>query len=127
MIYFYSMGKPKTLVVGASTNPERYAFKAAQMLDDKGHEIYLYGLKAGEVKGHEIHQSWPTQGTIDTVTLYVGPKGQEAFYDEILHLAPRRVIMNPGTENNAFKAILEQNGIQCIEACTLVMLSTGQY
>jgi predicted CoA-binding protein len=121
------MEKPKTLVVGASTNPERYAFKAAQMLDEKGHDMYLYGLKIGEVNGHEIHQNWPAPGTIDTVTLYVGPKGQEAFYEEILQLAPRRVIMNPGTENDAFKAILEQKGIQCIEACTLVMLSTGQY
>ena len=121
------MGKPITLVVGASTNPERYAFKAAQMLEQKGHDIYLYGLKAGTINAHIIHQNWPLKGTIDTVTLYVGPKGQEAFYNELLQLAPRRVIMNPGTENDLFKAMLEKEGIECIEACTLVMLSTGQY
>ena len=121
------MNKPVTLVVGASTNPERYAFKAAQLLDTKGQEMYLYGLKEGEVNGHPIYQQWPQKGSIDTVTLYVGPKGQEAFYDEILQLAPRRVIMNPGTENDFFKTMLEEKGIQCIEACTLVMLSTGQY
>lgn len=121
------MLQPKTLVVGASTNPERYAYKAAHMLHSKGYALYLYGLKPGEVIGHPIHQEWPESGTIDTVTLYVGPKGQEAFYDSIIHISPRRVIMNPGTENEQFAKLLEENGIQCIQACTLVMLSTGQY
>lgn len=121
------MNAETTLVVGASNNPERYAYKAANLLLQKGHPIYLCGLKKDTVLGHPIHQEWPAPHSIDTVTLYVGPKGQEAFYDEIIKLSPRRVIMNPGTENEVLEKRLKENGITCMEACTLVLLSTGQY
>jgi predicted CoA-binding protein len=69
----------------------------------------------------------PSKGSIDTVTLYVGPAGQSAYYDAILSLAPRRIIFNPGTENPEFEQLANEKGIQTMEACTLVLLKTGQY
>lgn len=117
----------KTLVVGASTNPERYSFKAANMLVDHGHEIELYGLKKGSVRGVEISSEWPEPDTIDTVTLYVGPNNQGAIAQNILDLKPRRVIFNPGTENKEFEDLLKQSKIEFEEACTLVLLTTNQF
>lgn len=117
----------KTLVIGASPNPDRYAYKAANLLKTKGHDIYLLGKQKGEVAGAAIEKEWPAQGTIDTVTLYVSAVNQPAIYENILQLKPRRVIFNPGTENPAFEQILQEQGIEPIEACTLVMLTTGQY
>ncbi|RRA99881.1 CoA-binding protein [Larkinella rosea] len=119
--------KSKTLVVGASENPERYANKAANRLVQQGHEIELLGLRSGTIRNHPIQTGRPELNDIDTVTLYVSPKNQTGLYDYIKELKPRRVIFNPGTENPAFEKDLEQNGIEPIEACTLVMLAIGQY
>lgn len=117
----------KTLVVGASTNSERYAYKAANMLLAHGHEIELIGQKEGIVNGHEIKTDYPDLEGIDTVTMYVGPKNQPALYDYILKQQPRRIIFNPGTENIEFMRLAKQQGVVVEEACTLVLLSTGQY
>ena len=117
----------KTLVIGASTNPERYAYKAAQRLLENGHEIEMLGLRPGEIFGKSIDTEKKQYPDIDTVTLYVGPKNQPEYYDYILSLHPKRVVFNPGTENPEFEALLEANGIQAQEACTLVLLSTQQY
>ena len=117
----------KTLIIGASTNPERYAFRAANNLLKKGHEIEMIGLREGEIGGHKIQKGQPDFKNIDTVTLYVGENHQPEFYDYVLNLKPRRVIFNPGAENPEFEAILEKNNIEAIEACTLVMLSIGNY
>ncbi|HNZ61768.1 MAG TPA: CoA-binding protein [Paludibacteraceae bacterium] len=117
----------KTLVIGASTNPERYAYKAAQRLLENGHEIELLGLRPGEIFGKAIDTERKQYTDIDTVTLYVGPKNQPEYYDYIISLHPKRVVFNPGTENPEFEAMLESNGIQAQEACTLVLLGTNQY
>ncbi|MEY4541084.1 MAG: hypothetical protein RLZZ306_2841 [Bacteroidota bacterium] len=117
----------KTLIVGASTNPERYAYKAANSLLAHGHEIELIGQKEGKVKGHEIRTNYPDLEGIDTVTMYVGPKNQPSLYDYILKQNPRRIIFNPGAENPEFEQLAKQKGIEIEEACTLVLLSTGQY
>ena len=119
--------KNKTLVIGASENPERYANKAANRLIRQGHEVELVGLRAGSIGGNPIQTGQPNLENIDTVTLYVSPKNQTGFYDYIQKLKPRRVIFNPGTENPAFERQLQQEGIQPIEACTLVMLAVGEY
>jgi predicted CoA-binding protein len=116
----------KTLVVGASTNPDRYAFIAANMLIDASHEVELYGLKKGNIRGHVISPIFPKQG-IDTVTLYVGPQNQEPLYGLVDQLKPRRVIFNPGTENPEWQTHLTHTGVEVVEACTLVLLRTGQY
>lgn len=117
----------KTLILGASTNPERYSYKAAHLLVAKGHEIVPVGVKKGEVAGQTILSGQPTVADIDTVTLYLGPQHQREIYDYVLSLKPKRVIFNPGTENDEFMDLLEQKGIQVEEACTLVLLSSGQY
>jgi len=121
------MQTPTTLVLGASPNPERYSFLAINLLNDKGYAVYPYGIKKGQIGNMNIISEWPKPGTIDTVTLYVGPSGQVEYYDAILELAPRRIIFNPGTENPDLQTKAQEKGIETIEACTLVMLKTGQY
>ncbi len=118
----------KTLVIGASENPDRYAHKAAVSLLNHGHEIELFGIKAGEVEGVKFQTEFPTSiPDLDTITLYVNPSIQKNYYANILALKPKRVIFNPGTENAQFEKTLEENGIVAEEACTLVLLSIGEY
>jgi len=117
----------KTLIIGASSNPERYAYMAADRLLSHGHEIELLGIRPDIIFGKKIDTEKIKYQGIDTVTLYVGPHRQEEFYDYVLNLKPRRVIFNPGTENDEFEELLNENNIQTEEACTLVLLSSGQY
>lgn len=117
----------KTLIVGASTNPARYAYLVANKLVRKGYPIVNVGRKKGKVAGAEIENIDDIHTDIDTITLYVGPKNQPLYYEYILQTKPKRVIFNPGTENDAFKQQLEEAGIEAVEACTLVMLNTEQY
>lgn len=117
----------KTLVVGATENRERYANRAARSLLQRGHAIELLGLQEGTIDGHLIRTGHPDLSDIDTVTLYVGPRNQPALYDYIHQLKPQRVIFNPGAENPVFAQQLRNNGIEPIDACTLVMLSVGTY
>lgn len=117
----------KTLILGATTNPSRYAYLAAESLTGKGHEIVPVGIKKGEVFGKEIVNSKEIQPEIDTITLYVGPQHQAEWYDYILSTRPKRVIFNPGTENPDLIRLLKENKIEPVMACTLVMLSIGNY
>ncbi|MBC8985891.1 CoA-binding protein [Pedobacter sp. N36a] len=116
-----------TLIIGASPNPMRYAFKAAHMLKAKGHPFVNVGIKKGEVAGVAIEQPGTVHEDIDTITLYIGQDIQHNYYDYILQTKPKRVIFNPGTENEEFESLLKENNIEPVEACTLVLLSTGQY
>jgi predicted CoA-binding protein len=117
----------RTLVIGASENPERYANKATKMLIEYGHEVYSYGLKSGKIGEQVIETTWPTEQNFDTVTLYVGPQNQAEYFEKIISLKPNRVVFNPGTENFAFETELRNSGIEALEACTLVLLRTNQY
>ena len=119
----------KTLVLGASTNPARYAYKAAHQLRAAGHPVVPVGLKKGELAGEPILdlRDKPPVADVDTVTLYVGPQNQPDYYDYILSLQPRRIIFNPGTENHELMQQAADKGIAVEEACTLVMLSIGNY
>lgn len=119
----------KTVVLGASPNPSRYSYIAADMLTEFGHEVVPVGLKKGSVFGKEIQdiRNLPVVDNVDTVTLYIGPANQQTLFDYIPKLKPKRVIFNPGTENPALEKSLEAQGIETIEACTLVMLRTRQY
>ncbi len=121
------MQEPITLVVGATPNPERYSYMATVLLVEKGHSVYPFGIKKGEIEATSIINEWPVNIAIDTVSLYLGPAAQEAYYNAILDLKPRRIIFNPGTENPILATLASEKGIQTIEACTLVMLKTGQY
>lgn len=117
----------RTLIIGASNNPERYAYKAAERLLAHGHEIELSGIRPDTVFGHTIDTEKKMYNQIDTVTLYIGPQRQPEYYDYILSLKPQRVIFNPGTENSEFEMLLTKNGIEAEEACTLVLLGTNQF
>ena len=117
----------KTLIIGASPNSDRYAFKATEMLKVYKHEVYAYGLKKGMIGDTQIQTEWPENKVFDTITLYVGPQKQADYYDKIIHLNPKRVIFNPGTENIEFENILFKNNIETTNACTLVMLITNQF
>lgn len=116
-----------TLVLGASPNPSRYSFLAANLLKKNGHSIFLVGQKRGEVAGQVISEQFPEAGTVDTVTLYVNPQVLEKYRQSIVNLKPQRVVFNPGTEHREFEQELESLGIEAVEACTLVMLNTNQY
>lgn len=117
----------KTLILGATNNPSRYAYLAANKLSRYGHPIVNVGLKSGEVAGVPIEKPEAIHSDIDTVTLYVGPQNQPPLYDYILKTHPRRIIFNPGTENPELESMANEQGIETIEACTLVMLSIGNY
>lgn len=119
--------KNRTLVFGATPNPDRYAFKAFTMLESHGHEVIGVGVKKGEINGKAILQGAPDLANIHTITLYVNPTIQAEYYTYFLSLKPKRIIFNPGTENPELEQICLQQGIEAVEACTLVMLSTGQY
>jgi predicted CoA-binding protein len=117
----------KTLILGASTNPSRYSNLAAHRLVEHGHPIVNVGIKPGEVAGVPIEFPGIIHQDLDTITLYLGPDNQIPYYDYILKSKPRRIIFNPGTENTELESMAENNGIETTEACTLVLLSTGQY
>jgi len=117
----------KTLIIGASSNPERYAYLAAERLLEHGYDIELIGKRPEVIFDRTIDIEMKEFDDIDTVTMYVSDKFQPEYYEYIISLNPRRVIFNPGTENPEFEKLLIQNDIKVEEACTLVLLRTGQY
>ncbi|TNF49893.1 MAG: CoA-binding protein [Bacteroidetes bacterium] len=116
-----------TLVLGASANTSRYSNMAMRSLLKHGHPIYAVGKTGGEVEGVQIEKTINQGWSVDTVTLYLNPLHQQAYYQQIIQLKPRRVIFNPGTENPEFYDILSKEGIEIVNACTLVMLSVNNY
>jgi len=115
-------------IIGASSNPDRYSYKAQAMLVEHGHSVFLVSPKNGEVMGEPLLKSaTKISADIDTVTLYVGPKHLSPQFDEILTLQPKRIIFNPGTEDRTLIEKTRNAGIEVLEACTLVMLSTNQF
>src|ERR1044072_996597 len=117
----------KTVVIGASENPQRYSYLAVKSLLRHGQDVVPVGLKEGNIGDVKILAGKPPIENVDTVTMYVGPADQKSWYDYILTLKPKRIIFNPGAENEELEAIAEKNGIEVVEACTLVMLSIGNY
>jgi predicted CoA-binding protein len=117
----------KTLVLGASPNPSRYSFLAINNLRSKGHPVVAIGKNKSAVADVEIGtEKKPLEG-IDTVTLYLNPQNQKEYYDYIFSLHPKRIIFNPGAENEELIQLAEKNGIKAMEACTLVLLNTHQF
>ena len=117
----------KTLVLGASTNVERYGNIASKRLQQYQHEVVPIGVREGMIGDLKILVGQPALEGIHTVTLYLHPLRQEAYYDYILSLKPKRIIFNPGTENPTLINLAKANGIEAVIACTLVMLSVGNY
>lgn len=116
-----------TLVFGASLKPNRYSNIATKKLIEKGIDTKAYGLQKGVIHGVQISTNLNEIQNIHTITLYLNPKRQIAYYNEIINLQPVRVIFNPGTENPDLYGLLEERGVSCEVACTLVLLATDQY
>ena len=121
------MKNKKTLVLGASSKPERYAYSAISMLVEKGHSVLAIGQNAGEVVGVKIQTKAIPLKNIDTISLYLNPTRQRDYYNYIIESKPKRVIFNPGTENPEFYQLLQLNDVKVEVACTLVLLATSQY
>jgi len=117
----------KTLVLGASDNPSRYSYLAVNKLRSKGHPVVAIGRKTSRVADVDVQTGKKPEQAIDTVTLYLNPTHQKEYYDYILSLHPRRIIFNPGTENEELEKLAQEHNIETMEACTLVLLSTGQF
>lgn len=117
----------KTLVIGASENPARYANMAIHLLSSMGHKVVAIGKRKGIVEDVEIDTDFPEYHEIDTVTLYINSGLQKNYYNYILSLKPKRIIFNPGAENPELTKLAKQNNIDTEDACTLVLLRTNQY
>lgn len=121
------MGSKKTLVLGASPNPARYSYLAVNKLKRYNHPVIGIGKRKGNVGDVEIETEARPIEDVDTITLYLNPQNQKQYYNYILALNPKRIIFNPGTENEELYQLAREKNIEVLEACTLVMLSTGQY
>ncbi|PWT95554.1 MAG: CoA-binding protein [Bacteroidetes bacterium] len=117
----------KTLVLGASDNPQRYSYLAINRLRANQHPVEGIGSKKSKVADITVETEQKEIPGVDTVTMYLNPTNQKQYYNYILSLHPKRIIFNPGSENEELKTLADKNGIETVEACTLVMLSTGQY
>lgn len=130
----------KTLVIGASLNPERYSNIVINRLVNSNIEVVAIGLREGIVAGIDIVKSNELTSNLlkfkkihtvtlylHTVTLYLNAKRQQDYYDYIISLKPKRVIFNPGTENETFYELLKSNNIDFEIACTLVLLQMKIY
>lgn len=116
-----------TLILGASPNAERYSFKATEKLSSFGHKVYPVGIRKGKINNHEIYVGKQDFNDVDTVTLYLSAQNQKNWYEYIFSLNPKRIIFNPGAENPELYNLAKEKGIECVNACTLVMLSIGNY
>jgi predicted CoA-binding protein len=117
----------KTLVLGASDNPSRYSYLAIHRLRSHGHPVIGIGKRYGKVADVNITTDREPAADVDTVTLYLNPQHQQQYHDFILSLKPKRIIFNPGAENEQLVELAKKNNIKPVEACTLVLLSTGKY
>ena len=116
-----------TLVIGASTNTERYSNKCIKLLKEHKIKTYAIGNKAGTAYKVDIETGFPHYTDINTVAIYLSAKNQKGYYDYIISLQPQRILFPPGTENPELEKIAEDNHIEVVHGCTLVMLSTHQY
>ena len=124
---FATMKNKKTLVLGASTKPDRYSFKAITALTEKGHSVLAIGQNTGMIGDVKIYTKAIPLSKVNTVSLYLNAARQKDYYNYIVEAQPKRVIFNPGTENPEFYQLLDLNGIKYEEDCTLVLLATNQY
>lgn len=119
--------RKKTLVLGASPNPSRYSYLAINRLRAHDHPVIAVGKRKAQVAGVDISTDHLAESDVDTITLYLNPKNQVEYYDYIIGLRPKRIIFNPGTENDELIQKAREHNIEPVIACTLVMLGTGQY
>ncbi len=116
-----------TVILGASSNPDRYSFLATEKLARYGHDVYPIGIRSGNINGIEIITGKPELKGIDTITMYLSAVNQKDWYNYIFSIHPKRIIFNPGAENPELERLATEKGISVVNACTLVMLSIGNY
>ena len=123
------MEKSQTVVVlGASPKPERYSNMAIRLLVEHGHSVIPVHPAIPEIEGLAVKTGLAEiDAPVDTLTLYVSPKISAAVAEKIIALKPARVIFNPGTENPELEKQLSDVGIASEEACTLILLNSGQF
>ncbi|EQC49931.1 CoA-binding domain protein [Bacteriovorax sp. BSW11_IV] len=122
------MKNEKVVILGASDKSDRYSYKAMKMLEENGHEVILVHPTLESVEGKKVlHSLSDVKDSVDTLTMYVNPKISSTMKNEIVALRPKRVILNPGTENSELESVLKKAGISCEHACTLVLLTTDQF
>lgn len=120
--------KETVVILGASDKPDRYSHRAQILLQENGHDVILVSPKVKEINGIPVFPNFDSiKEHVHTLTMYVSEKISSNMLEEIVALSPERVIFNPGTENPKLYSALEQNGIAYEEACTLVLLNTGQF
>ncbi|MCK5537327.1 MAG: CoA-binding protein [Bacteroidales bacterium] len=116
-----------TIVLGASPNPSRYSYKAVKLLSSYGHRTIPLGIRKGEINGLEILTDWNINEEVHTITMYIRADSQVQYYDFIFSLNPKRIIFNPGTENDELAILANEKNIKVIKNCTLVMLNQAIY
>lgn len=123
------MTEPKTVaVLGATSDPQKFAYRAWQKLKAAGHKVLLINPNFTAIEGQPVLASLDQiHEPVDTLTLYVGPEKSEALMEDILDLRPQRVIFNPGTESATLAAALRDHRIHSVRGCTLVMLDSGTF
>lgn len=120
--------KQTVAILGASDKPDRFAYKAFQMLKQYGHNPIPVGKNLKTIDGFTVYSKLSDIPTpVETLTMYVRAEISSQMQDEILKLKPKRVIFNPNTENHDLKKALEAAGIHTVEHCTLVLLGSGQF
>ncbi len=118
----------KVAVIGASNKVDRYSYKAVILLKEKGHQVFPVHQRVKEIEGIKVYKSiCEIDEDIDTVTMYVGEKISTVIGQDIVDKKPNRIIFNPGTENAGLESLAKKNGIDAVNACTLVMLKTGLF
>lgn len=118
----------KVAVLGASNKPDRYSYKAVKRLEGHGHTVFPVHPKLAEIEGIKVYASLSdVPGPLDTITVYLSPENSDKIADQLVAANAKRVIFNPGTENEPLMKRLEEQGAEVLEACTLVMLGTGQF
>jgi len=116
------------VVLGASPKEERYSNKAVKLLAEKGYNVIPVNPAGVQVCGIESVKSLAEISVpVDTVTMYVNSSRSDTMKDDITALNPRRIIFNPGAENEALAAECEASGIETENACTLILLNTSQF
>jgi uncharacterized protein len=118
----------RVVVLGASNDPSRYSNRCIDLLLQKGHEVIPVHPTEGEILGIHVARTLDEiKPEPHTLTIYVNGGISDTLEEGILKLVPKRVIFNPGAENQRLSKVLNIHGIKTEEACTLVLLQTGQF
>lgn len=118
----------RTMILGASPKPSRFAYKAVRSLQRRNIPIIAIGRKDIDLDGIKIRTGKPLDTEpVHTIALYLNVDNQKEYYDYILDLNPKRIIFNPGTSNPELESLAREKNIEVINDCLLVMLNTGRY